>query len=421
MKHLISIFIAAISIISFNSCESNNDPQPIEPAKPITVTDAEYMAGYANYEFAIRLMNALNEEMPQNTVISPLNIMVNNGIFINGTTDETQREILSALNYEGSVADYNSYVNTVCSALKNIDPLSSYSNKSALWIDESKKLTAKAEFESVLKQNYDIDIFNTYRLFTDPAKDAINEWVFENTDKNIYGVLKETLPEQTVMFEASALYFKSLWKTPFDKAKTKAEIFTCADGSKNEVSMMKEDLKVRATKQEGYSAIKLPMGNKAFSMIIVLPDEGISLEDCSKFLTDRMFRRFYNGYETSLVHISIPKFEIGKSSDLKEAFEKCGIKRIFSNEDGQFNMFEENTDLANKKVCVNFMNQTINFRIDEEGCRAENVVYSGMLDTADLPLAPDGMHFTVNRPFIFMIKENSTPCPLLLGTINYLR
>ncbi len=413
LKSSLIAFIA----LTISSCHSD-EPQLIEPAKSIQLSENEFMAGYANYDFSIKLLNELNKLDKGNNVISPLNIMINNGIFLNGTKGETQQELISAFDYDINITDYNAYVFNVCNALKTLDPISDYMNATALWIDNNKDLTLKSSFSNILKENYNVEIFNNYRLNTESSRDAINDWVSKNTNSRIPYILRETLTDKTKMFEVSALYFKGKWVTPFDRTKTKKETFTNEDGSSNEVDMMKADMELRAIKDEGYSAVKMPMGNKAYSLIVVLPDEGVSLEECTKHLTERNFRRFYNGKEESLVHISMPKFSIERSTDLKAAYEECGIRKMFTNI-GKLNMFETTTNQYANESCMNNLKESISFSINEDGCEVASVVYSG-LDAADAEMAPDGMIFNVNRPFIFMVKENSTPCPLILGTISYL-
>lgn len=415
------MLLTATFATTITSC-SDDLIKEMEPAKSINITDDEFMAGYMNFDFSINLLNTLNATEPGNVIISPLNIMRNNGIFINGTSDETQKEILNALNYEGSIEDYNSYIYKVFGELKTIDPFAQVNYGSALWIDESKKLTLQSNFSNIMKEMYSADIFNTYGLSTDNARNAINDWVSSTTNNKIADLLRENLPESTKMFEASALYFKGMWKNPFDKNRTKTEQFNNYDGNKTEVSMMKGDMKYRSIVTETYSAVKIPMGNDAFEMVIILPENGISLEDCSKNLTTKEFRKFLNGNEKSLVHISLPSFNIYKKSDLKNAFLANGITRLFNKDQAQFNMFE-NKDVDNGKqneMCIDKMNQYVRLMINEEGCESSTVVYTGLLGAADSPLAPDEFTFTVDRPFLLMIKEKSTPCPLILATIKYL-
>lgn len=421
MKYPIKYIYLLLLPFALTSCNSDEPKQNIEPAKSIEITDNEFIAGYKNFEYSIKLLNTLSASESGNVIISPINIMRNNGIFINGTTNDTQKEILTALNFDGTVDDYNSYISKVFGELKTIDPLSAINYGSALWIDESKKLDLQSDFTKTMKEKYNADIFNVYRLYTEDAKNAINNWIWNTTNNQIPGVLKENLPESIKMFEASTLYFKGLWKDPFDRKKTVAEQFNNYDGSISDVWMMKGDMKYVGIVTDNYSAVKMPMGNKAFEMIVILPKKGALIDECSKDLTSKEFRRFLYGSETSLVHISLPKFDIYRKSDLKEAFIANGITRLFDKSQAQFNIFEvkENNNGTSNDMCVGDMSQYVQLKINEEGCESATVIHSGTIG-ADMPQAPKEFTLTVDRPFLLMVKEKSTPCPLILAAIKNL-
>lgn len=413
MKKSIIFLISTIVASSLVSCESKEDVKLIEPAKSINISEKEREAGFTNFGFAIKLLNKLNNDKSSNVVVSPLNLMVTNGIYLNGTKDETQQELLSAIGYEGDITDFNSYVKTVNSQLKIIDSNSRFLSNSSLWIDNKEPYYLENTFNGIMEEYYDLDIFSSFNLSSDKTKDAINSWVRENTNNEISKILDMPLGENEKAFQASTLYFNGIWNTPFDKSKTKDDIFTNINGTTSSVAMMNAEIKLSAIKEDDYSGIKIPMGNEAFQLIVILPEEGVSLEDCSKHFVEKRFQSWCWNTAESLIHLKLPKFEVNASNDMLEAYQQLGVARLFDSKLSQFSMF------ANSQCEVGNLKQSIKFRIDENGCTAANAVFSG-LDAAPLPYAPEEMDFKVDRPFIFMVKEQSTPCPIILGYINNL-
>ena len=92
------------------------------------------------------------------------------------------------------------------------------------------------------------------------------------------------------------------------------------------------------------------------------------------------------------------------------------MKKIFSHEVEFIPGFvSASKDNPNEKIQLANVSQFVKFKIDEDGCESGNVGFSGLLND-DLPMAPE-MDFIVNRPFIVIVREKSTPCPLLIGKI----
>src|SRR5690606_15021655 len=108
------------------------------------------------------------------------------------------------------------------------------------------------------------------------AADAINDWVSDHTDGRIDSIV-DGLDPALVMLLANAVYFDGEWTTQFDNELTRPQPFTREDGGRVEVDMMSiEDVEISRAFGPSYSAIELPYGGEAFSMIVVLPDASTS-------------------------------------------------------------------------------------------------------------------------------------------------
>lgn len=78
------------------------------------------------------------------------------------------------------------------------------------------------------------------------------------------------------MLLTNALYFKGLWSTPFDKKQTEEFDFMQLDGSKVQTDYMHRKGSFMYAEADNFWLPDIPYGNRAFSMVVLLPDEGVT-------------------------------------------------------------------------------------------------------------------------------------------------
>ena len=94
------------------------------------------------------------------------------------------------------------------------------------------------------------------------------------------GLIPELLPQgfidaNTVLVLTDALYFKARWERIFGKYEPVTGTFTRLDGSTLEVEFMRElELADRRGRGDGFVAAEIPYVGGAFSMLLIVPDEG---------------------------------------------------------------------------------------------------------------------------------------------------
>jgi len=115
--------------------------------------------------------------------------------------------------------------------------------------------------------------------FDDPKSlDIINGWCAEKTNNLIKNPL-DKISSDAVMYLINAIYFKGIWSKQFDKKKTYEADFTTETGTKVKVDMMnqKDTFGYYADDQAQY--LDMTYGNKAFSMTVILPEDGKTTTD----------------------------------------------------------------------------------------------------------------------------------------------
>ena len=205
----------------------------------------------------------------------------------------------------------------------------------------------------------------------------------------------------------NATYFKSQWKDKFSKDRTSPEDFTNEAGSKKRVQMMKNNLDCLYQDNAVFRAARLPYGNGAFAMYVILPSVGNTLANVSGCLSGKNWEEFRNSMVPCDVDLWLPKFETKFHIDLNDILSEMGMASSFDALKADF------TAMSADAMCLSFVKQDAVIKVDEEGTEAAAVSHAGM----DAASAGPGEHivFHADRPFLYLITESSTGTILFAG------
>lgn len=405
---------AALSLLCIlAACQSDDHSSPrLKPRKDISLTRAEQEMTDVGTEFAFRFFSQVckTENKHPNLFISPLSATLCLSMITNGAAGNTLEEMKTVLGFSDySLEEMNNYNQKLVSALLELDNTTRLGIANSIWVKQG--FGVYDDFVNVNKKVYGAQVQELD--FTSPdAKDVINGWCAEKTDNCIKDVLKE-IPEDARLYLLNALYFKGIWKNQFEKSNTKAEQFTNVDGTRSTVRMMNMfGERFNYTENEYFSIAEFPYGNEAFSMAVLLPAEGKSLEECLPQLTDEHWREWSNTLSDVTLNVKLPRFELKYDKDLMEDMQEMGMKDAFDSRCADF------SEMSDAKLFVGLLEQHTYVKVNEEGTEAAAVTVGGMMDSAVGP----GMdkQFYVNRPFVFLIKEKSTGVILFMGKVTKL-
>lgn len=378
----------------------------------IALTRSQQEIAKENVKFAFSLFDKVNEletEQP-NWMVSPLSASIALSMTANGTAGNSQTQIKDALGFSRfQMDDVNSYYNYLCDELVAVDNSTKFNFANSVWLD--KKFSFFDSFVNTTKKMYDAEV-STLDLTKKSALDKINAWSAKKTENLIPKIINE-LPDGMACCLLNSLYFRSEWKTWFNKSLTVDETFTSADGKQSQVKMMKKRGIGLYYTNETFALSEFYFGNEAYSMVVLLPHENYTLEESlQKFTTDYWSEYQENklGKFADLV-VSFPRFEIDYERDLSEIMKSMGITDVFDMEKADFsNMTPDN-------ILLNLMKQAARIKVDEKGCEAAvtTIVEQGF-GSPSFPKAD----FHMNRPFAFVISENSTGTILFMGKVSEL-
>ena len=167
--------------------------------------------------------------------------------------------------------------------------------------------------------------------FTDNAGTTkkINKWCSDHTGGLIPEILK-SVDANMLAYLMNATYFKSQWKDKFSKDKTSPEDFTTEAGSRKRVQMMKNNLDCLYQDNDVFRAARLPYGNGAFAMYVILPSGDNTLAGVAGSLNGKSWEEFERSMVPCRADLWLPKFETTFHIDLKNILSEMGMPSSFN-------------------------------------------------------------------------------------------
>ncbi len=394
--------IAMFGFIVLAGCTIVNPPDQIEATK-IKLSAVQEQRVVQDNDFAFELLrNTIANTEEKNVFMSPLSVSLALGMVMNGANGTTLTEIQQVLRMNGMTADkINEYYQLMQKTLPAIDLKTKLSLANSIWYRNG--FNVKPSF---LKINADYFNATSQGLdFSSPsALETINGWCSDNTNKLIPKVLDQ-IDGSTVLFLLNAIYFKGNWVTKFDKDQTFKGEFINEEGKNTEVDMMKLKSEFGYNEDNMAKYLCMPYGNKAFSMIAILPEEGKSTDDVLQALTAGKFSGAMDKMTTEEVQVYFPKFKVKNRFQLKPMLQAMGMVQAFIPSAD----FGGITD--NKPLWIDFIQDDTYVDVNEEGTEAAAVTTVAFKESA-------GLIFSADKPFLFVIREQSTGIILFIGKIS---
>lgn len=386
---------------------------------------AEQIRG--NVAFALELLEALREESPdENLFFSPYSVSIALAMTYAGARESTADEMAAALNFELEDDELHAAMGALEAEFerRNEDgqtvetpdvpgedddpdgPAFEFTTANATWGEET--MAFEEAFLDLLETYYEAGMrLVDFQGSPEEAREEINAWVAEQTEDLIDELLPDgSIDHQTRLVLTNAIYFHAMWQYPFDEGKTEPGTFTALDGSETEVPMMHQSIEVPYAEIDGHQVVELPYANEDSSMVIVLPAEG-EFETFEAELSVDVLATLLEETSRPEVDLTIPAFEIETQASLVETMEALGMElpftggADFSGMTGDASLFID--DILHEAV----------IEVDELGTEAAAATAVIMMESGPI----DHAEMTVDRPFLFYIRDRPTETPLFVGRV----
>jgi serpin B len=392
----------------FMSCEQedNNSEFPIEEKEMVLSMNTKNMVTSDN-QFGIEIFKQmLNAEQGNNLMISPLSISQALLMTYNGADGDTKKAFDETLFLNDlTIDDVNQSAQELVKALLEADPGVIIDIANSIWYRD--EFTIKPEFIKANEDYYNAEVQQL--VFNNEAVDIINDWVKNKTNDKIEEIIDQIDP-MTLMFLIDAVYFKGNWKSKFKEEDTEDDEFTLANGSKVTVPFMYQSTTAKKLNNDDFTILDLPYGRGNFSMLIVLPNEGKTIDDVLEGWSNNIYNEWINNlYEVDNLDVIIPKFKFAYEKELNEVLKAMGLAIAFDTDQADFSNIIENTQL-----CVSDVKHKTFIEVNEKGTEAAAVTSVEVRFTS---IGPSNQ-FIADRPFLFLIREKYTNSILFMGRVE---
>jgi serpin B len=244
---------------------------------------------------------------------------------------------------------------------------------------------------------------------TEDSRKAINDWVAYQTEDKIKDLLAPgSIDSTTRLVLTNAVYFNASWAKKFEHDSTADAPFTLSDGTQVNVSTMHGDVSGSYADGADFVAAELPYDGQDTSMVVVVPKSG-PLDAFEAGLDGAKLQAISAALEGAEVAVSLPKFTFKGKASLSQALTALGMGVAFSDA-ADFSGIHAEGGLEISDV----IHQTF-VAVDEDGTEAAAATAVVVGTTS---IAPPGIDFKADRPFVFMIRDVQTGTILFLGHVT---
>ena len=345
-----------------------------------------------------------------NTILSPSSAAFALSIPLLGARGATATEMMTALGVQGmdraTLQQRTAIAMTAGTGRTDVQ----LEIANAIWVDTSVRLhpgfvDAVSSYHAATRSQ---------ALAAPGTVDDVNHWADSVTHGKITKLLDKPLPDTSQLFIANAVYFKGKWLEPFDKTATRRREFRLESGERVQINGMERTGHVGYVRGDRYQMIRLPYRGGRFAMYVVLPDKGTPAASVEQQFATRGMPGSLVQKDFREVHLVLPRLHAELSYDLAPALQALGIHSAFDCDRADFSGLA--TKVAGIGLCIAKVAQSVYLDVDEEGTEAAAV--TGLLMVTTTAVGPPPIEFIVDRPFLFLLRDEQTGADLFVGTIR---
>ena len=407
---LTCLLLIISSLLTINSCDKKSLEDEVKLSEPmkIELQAAEASILKSNQAFAFDFFTKVLNEEDQNFMVSPFSLSMALAMTSNGSANDTKLAIQNTLGFEGWTNDeINGYFKKLKDAFEKTDSSTKLSIANSIWTNQNVKILPNF---IALNQTYYNATVESVDFGNSATVGRINKWAADNTNGLIKSVIEET-SSSDLMYLLNALYFKGIWASEFNVKHTSKMDFTTENGNKAKVDMMQQKSNFNFAHNNIMQLVELPYGNKAFSMMVLLPKEDKTLMDVATALQQEDYwSNLKRKLSNKEVQLFIPKFKTEYSKKLNDVLIDMGMGIAFNSDKADFSR------MSDKDAFISIVTQDTYIATDEVGTEAAAVTSVGVTVTS-MPVK-ENIVFKANRPFIYLIQEKSSGAILFMGAVR---
>jgi serine protease inhibitor len=397
-------------IFALSVCISCKKAETSETNGTVAFTKSQVSLLNSANQFGFKLFQKLvaNSSDTGNIFISPLSVSIALTMAYNGAEGNTASDMQEVLGFGDSTRlAINQTYKELMQIVLNIDSKVTMEVANSIWYRNT--FSVKKDFLDLNTEYLDAEVYPA-DFESSGTVDLINNWVKNKTHDKIDKIINQIDPAEVIDL-INAIYFKGIWKFQFEAQNTATGSFYLTDGSTTQVDFMAMKEKFRYMKNSKLSALELPYGSGGMSMLVLLPEAGVSAQDICQELTAQNWDTWNSGLDSTDISLTMPKFKFSYNTELKESLENLGMGVAFDSEKSDF------SGISDEQLYISEVLHKTFVEVNEEGTEAAAVT-AVRIFTTSIEDTPGYTTFDVNKPFVFAIKENSTNSIIFIGLVT---
>jgi serpin B len=403
MKKSLMFSLAAILAVA---CETN---PAVPESKDLNLNKKSLELLASDNVFGLELFQEVMQDAKtgENVMISPLSVALALGMTYNGSASTTREAMEATLKLQGlTEEEINDGYKSIIDQLLDLDPKVIMEIANSIWCREGFDVTGA--FINTNKEHFYAEV-RSLDFNRPDAKDIINQWVADQTHELIEEII-DYIPPLAVMYLINAIYFKGTWTYEFDPEDTQPELFYPASGASFETPAMHQETELKYCCNELFELVEIPYGDGKFSMLVFLPSDKHTCADILAELDNDNWNSWTSNLAETRVYLQLPKFKFETFKLLNDPLSRMGMEIAFSDA-ADFTRINPAGNLFISRV----LHKTF-IEVNEEGTEAAAVT------AVEISLTSAGggglTHFIADKPFLFVIRENSTGSILFMGRLS---
>ena len=358
--------------------------------------------------FGGRLLTQARKE-GENTLISPLSILLCLAMCANGAEGDTLQEFLDILGDGAALGDLNASCASLIEDYLTLEGSTQCNIAGGLWVDD--RMSADGDF---LRRCADIYRAGVYQgdLDTPKTMEQVNAWVKEQTHDMIDSILSDPPPSETVLLLVNALYLKNTWAREFDPNDTHNGNFYPQSGGVQTIDYLhngeRDELYFTTGTERG---VILPYDDGRLGFLAVLPEDG-DLNGWLDSWDGETLPSLLGAAKETYLSLALPKFEAEWGGSLAEILQSLGLNTAFDEEQAEFGGMGK----ADGNIYLSDVVHKTRIEVNEKGTEAAAVTMAVVEDCCALIDPPEQL--TLDRPFVYGIVDLERQLPIFLGTFE---
>ena len=414
-----ALFLAGCSLmtkVNGSDTETLVSELPRAGIENISTGDVDQLAE-GNTRFALDLYQQIRSE-PGNLFYSPYSISSALAMTYAGAQGETAREMADVFHFVIDQQRLHPAFNALDQGLSALGEIEIEAEggepfqlniANAIW--GQKDFHFEEPFLDTLAENYGAGLrLLDYIQQPEQSRQTINNWVSDQTEKRIRDLIPQgAIDSDTRLVLSNAIYFIATWLEPFEEKMTEEDTFYGLDGNELKVKMMRHgsDQSFGYYRDEGFQVVDLPYIGSQISMLVLVPDQG-EFSNFEENLSFEQLTQMVESLEYTPMYLRFPKFEFESEIGLAQTLAEMGMPNAFSSAADFTGM------TGSKDLYISDVFHKAFVSVDEEGTEAAAAT-AVVMKMVSAPLNP--VELTVDRPFIFLIREHETNSILFIGRV----